>query len=89
MKHGKKIGEVATPFRAKMYDICKLLPDNSSGSLTLPSTIEVLEKQISLQIELVHAIAEPLRALYGMLSPDQRAILDHAPPQMLQPRRSH
>jgi LTXXQ motif family protein len=80
----QKIKDAADPFRLKTYDVCKLLPDNnSSNAMTLPSTIEFLEKQLSVQIELVHAIAEPLRALYGMLSPDQRVILDHAPPQML------
>jgi LTXXQ motif family protein len=80
----QKIKDAADPFRLKMYDVCKLLSDNnSSNALALPSTIEFLEKQLSVQIELMHAIAEPLRVLYGMLSADQRVILDHAPPQIL------
>ena len=77
------IAEAADPFRTKMYDVCKLLPDNSSNALALPSTIEFLEKQLAVQIELVHAIAQPLRVLYGMLSPEQRLILDHTSPEML------
>jgi len=79
----QKIEQAADPFRTKMHEVCRLLPDNSSDALAMPSTIDFLEKQLAVQIELVHAIADPVRVLYGMLSPQQRLILDHAPTQML------
>ena len=78
----KTMEDAANPVRTKMYDACKLLPENLSDAPTLPSTMGVLEKQLSVQTELVQAIAGPLRALYDTLSPDQRAILDRAPPQI-------
>jgi LTXXQ motif family protein len=78
----KKMEDAATPIRTKMYDACKFLPDNLTDASTLPSTMDFLEKQLSVQTELVHAIAQPVRAFYDTLSPDQRAILDRAPPQI-------
>jgi LTXXQ motif family protein len=79
----QKIEEAAEPFRTKMHEACRLLPDNSADALAMPSTIEFMEKQFAVQIGLVHTIADPVRVLYGMLSPEQRLILDHAPAQML------
>jgi hypothetical protein len=78
----KKMEDAANPVRMGMYDACKFLPENLSDAPTLPSTLSALEKQLSVQTELVHSIAGPLRALYDTLSPDQRAILDRAPPQI-------
>jgi hypothetical protein len=74
--------DAANPVRMEMFDACKLLPDHLSDAPTLPRTMEILEKQLSVQTKLVHAIAGPLRTLYDTLSPDQRAILDRAPPQI-------
>lgn len=78
----QKMEDAANPVRTKMHDACKLLPDNLSDTPTLPNTMEFLEKQLSVQAELVHATAKPVRALYDLLSADQRAILDGAPPQI-------
>jgi LTXXQ motif family protein len=78
----QKMEDAAKPVRMKMYDACKLLPENVSDTPTLPSTMEFLEKRLSVQTELVHTIAKPVRALYDVLSPDQRAVLDRAPPQI-------
>jgi hypothetical protein len=78
----QKLEDAANLVRPKMYEACKLLPENLSDAPTMPHTMGILEKQLSMQTELVHAIAGPLRALYETLSPDQRAILDRAPPQI-------
>jgi hypothetical protein len=78
----KTMENAANPVRMKMYDACKLLPENLSDAPTLPNTMSVLEKQLLVQAELVQAIAGPLRTLYDTLSPDQRAVLDRAPPQI-------
>jgi hypothetical protein len=78
----QKMEDAANPVRIKMYEPCKLLPENLSDTPPLPSTMEFLEKQLSVQTELVQTIAKPVRALYVILSPDQRAILDRAPPQI-------
>jgi hypothetical protein len=75
----QKIEQAAQPVVEKMREICASLPLEPGAPPALPTTLETLEKQLSVHAEFVHAIRGPVQALYDTLSPQQRAVLDRPP----------
>jgi LTXXQ motif family protein len=76
----QKIEEAAEPVVAKMREICVTLPDEPGATPNLPTRITTANREFAVRAEFVHAILSPAKALYDLLSPEQRAIVDQPPP---------
>lgn len=76
----QKIEQAADPVVVKMRQICATLPDAPPN---FPAVITLADRQFAVRAEFVRAILAPAKALYDMLSPEQRAILDRPPPPTL------
>jgi hypothetical protein len=74
-----KIEQAVDPVVEKMHQACTSLPTEPDVRPTFPVMIELADKQLSLRAEFVQAISGPAVALYEILSPDQRSILDRPP----------
>lgn len=79
----QKIEQAAEPVVVKMRQICATLPDEPDGPPTFPAAIALADREFAVRAEFVHAILGPAKALYDLLSPEQRAILDWPPPPAL------
>jgi hypothetical protein len=75
----QKIEQAAEPATDKMREICASLPPEPGPPPSSPNMVGIAEKQLAAQAELLRAIAGPLQALYDVLSPEQRAVLDRPP----------
>ena len=78
-----KIEQAAEPVVVKMRQICATLPDEPDAPPNFPAVITLADRQFAVRAEFVRAILGPAKALYDMLSPEQRAILDRPPPPAL------
>jgi hypothetical protein len=78
-----KIEEAAEPVVQKMRQFCAGLPAEPGARPSFPTVIEMTDKQFALRAEFVSAVIGPAKALYDLLSPDQRAILDRPLPPLL------
>ena len=78
----QKIEQAAEPVVEKMQKACASLPGQPGEPPNFATMIAMADQQLSLRAEYVHAIAAPARALYDMLSPQQRSVLDRPPPPM-------
>jgi hypothetical protein len=76
----RKIEEAAEPQVQALRAVCAQLPDRPDMRPTLPELIDIAEKAVTTRAALLHAIREPVRHLYDLLTPDQRAAL--VPPML-------
>lgn len=78
-----KIEQAAEPVVQKMRQFCASLPAEPGAPPNFPTLIEMADTQFTLRAEFVRAIVAPAKALYELLSPEQRAVLDRPLPPAL------
>jgi LTXXQ motif family protein len=74
----RRIEDAAVPALEALRSLCGEFPDPRASDRPIVEAISYGEKRLVAAAALLRAIREPARALYEMLSPDQRAAL--APP---------
>jgi hypothetical protein len=75
----RTIEDAATPALQSIQAVCAQLPDQMSGPPSIPELLEVMDRELTAEVGLVHAIREPISALYNMLSSEQRDALRASP----------
>jgi hypothetical protein len=78
----QKIETAAAPAIETLRALCAELPEYRMAHPSMPEGLDHAEKRMVATAELLHAIREPLRALYATLSPDQRAEIEPPAPPM-------
>jgi hypothetical protein len=78
----QKIEAAAAPTVEALRNLCADLPTRAGSPPSMPEVMAHAEKRLSAMLDFVRAVREPMRALYEMLSADQRAALM---PPMLRP----
>jgi hypothetical protein len=71
----RNVEQAANPGAEKVRNLCARLPSPPAPPLSLLEHIDFTETQTAARLELLHAIHEPLQALYDTLSSDQRVLL--------------
>ena len=79
----RSIEEAAQPALEKLHSACDRLPTEPSAAPSPMDVLDLSEMELEARLELIRAIREPLRSLYGTLTPEQRAALQPPiwPPQ--------
>jgi hypothetical protein len=78
----QKIETAAAPVIETLRALCAELPEYRTAHPSMPEGLEHAEKRMVATAEFLHAIREPLRALYATLTPDQRAAIEPPAPPM-------
>ena len=77
----QKLESAAQATIERLHATCESLPSEASAPLSLPDMMDMIEAQLSLRVELLRAMREPLRTLFATLTPKQRgAFQPPAPP---------
>ena len=81
----RKLEDAAEPAIQKLHAACERLPSDPTARPSLPDMTDLVEAQLSARLELLRTTRAPLRTLYEMLTPEQRARLQPpaAPPRRL------
>ncbi len=76
----QRLEQAVEPAIEKFWTACEQLPIEISVPPLLPDAVDMMQRQLSAEAELLQALREPLRALYETLSPEQRSALVPPPP---------
>ena len=71
----QKIEEAADPGIESMRQVCEQLPDSATAPPPMPDALTLADRELSARVAVLRAVQEPVRVLYGLLTPEQRAAL--------------
>jgi hypothetical protein len=75
IKTWRKVEDAAQPALEKLHSVCDRLPVESTTTTTMLDAMDILDAEMAARLELIRATRNPLRELYEMLTPEQRAEL--------------
>jgi hypothetical protein len=71
----RKLEDAAQPSIEKLQELCDRLPVEATAPPDPPDMLDRIEEELTAHIALLHAIRDPLRALYATLTPEQKSVL--------------
>ncbi len=75
----KAVDDAMESSSAKLRAFCQTLPTEVAAPPGIIERVDFMEKQLAARLDLLRALKGPVQDLLVLLTPDQRAVLDHPP----------